>query len=211
VCGLRSAELAAPPENDWEVWVYPEAPVTEAPVAVVDSVAAALPLLARGDTVLLGLPPKTVRNFDRHPVKFGFSTIFWNTLWTEGQGPTTLGIHCDPGHAALAEFPTDAHTNWQWWHVVHRAAPLRLDGLPRALAPIVRVIDDWHTGRSLGLVIEATLGAGRLIVCGFELGDPAGADPVSRQLRRSLAAYAASPRFAPRVALTERMLRDLVV
>ena len=211
VCGLRSAGLAAPVENDWDVWVYPETPVAEPSVAVVDSVAAALPLLARGDTVLLGLPPKTVRNFERHPVKFGFSTIFWNTLWTEGQGPTTLGIHCDPGHAALAEFPTDAHTDWQWWHVVHRAAPLRLDGLPRAMAPIVRVIDDWHTGRSLGLVIEGTVGAGRLIVCGFELGDPAGADPVSRQLRRSLTAYAASPRFAPRVALTERMLRDLVV
>ncbi|MTV37566.1 glycoside hydrolase [Duganella radicis] len=210
VAGLRSPDLAAPVENDWELWVYPPLPAAAGAVQVVDSVAAALPLLARGDTVLLGLPPAKVRNFERHPVKFGFSTIFWNTLWTEGQGPTTLGVLCDPAHPALAAFPTDAHTNWQWWHVVHRAAALRLDGLPPSLQPLVRVIDDWHTGRSLGLVIEATVGAGRLIVCGFELGEPAGADPVSRQLRHSLAAYAASARFAPQTALTAAMLKSLV-
>lgn len=210
VAGLRSPGLAAPVENDWEVWVYPAVPAAESTVKIVDSVDAALPLLARGDTVLLGLPPKKVRNFDKHPVKFGFSTIFWNTLWTEGQGPTTLGILCDPGHAALAQFPTDAHTNWQWWHLIHRAAALRLDGLPRSLEPIVRVIDDWHTGRSLGLIVEAKVGQGRLIACGFELGEQAGADPVSKQLHRSLVAYAASPGFAPQAELSEAMLRTLV-
>jgi hypothetical protein len=212
VAGLRSPGLAAPVENDWELWVYPSVPAAAAgQVKLVDSVSAALPLLARGDTVLLGLRPESVRNFDRHPVKFGFSTIFWNTLWTEGQGPTTLGILCDPNHAGLALFPTDAHTNWQWWHVVHRAAPLRLDGLPASIHPLVRVIDDWHTGRSLGLIIEAKVGPGRLIACGFELGEPAGADPVSRQLRHSLTAYAESARFAPQTTLTEAMLKGLVV
>lgn len=206
VAGLRSPGLSAPVENDWELWVYP--PVTASQAKRVDSVSAALPLLARGETVLLGLRPESVRNFDRHPVKFGFSTIFWNTLWTEGQGPTTLGILCDPTHPALAHFPTDAHTNWQWWHVVHRAAALRLDGLPASLAPLVRVIDDWHTGRSLGLVIEAKVGPGRLIVCGFELVDT---DPVSRQLLHSLTSYAASAHFAPRTSLTEAQLQALVV
>jgi hypothetical protein len=74
----------------------------------------------------------------------------------------------------------------------------------------VRVIDDWHTARSLGLVIEARVGSGRLIVCGFELDGPAASDPVSRQLRRSLVAYAASPRFTPRTALSEEMVKALV-
>jgi hypothetical protein len=210
VAGLRSPQLAAPVENDWDVWVYPEAPDTAGPVKVVNSVAAALPLLAQGATVLLGLPPAAVRPFETHPVKLGFSTIFWNTLWTQGQGPTTMGVLCDPAHAALADFPTDAHSNWQWWHVMHRAAPLRLDLLPRSVDTIVRVIDDWHTARSLGLVIEARVGSGRLIVCGFELDGPAASDPVSRQLRRSLVAYAASPRFTPRTALSEEMVKALV-
>ena len=210
VAGLRSPQLAAPVENDWDVWVYPDAPEATGPVKVVNSVAAALPLLAQGATVLLGLPPASVRPFETHPVKLGFSTIFWNTLWTQGQGPTTMGVLCDPAHAALADFPTDAHSNWQWWHVMHRAAPLRLDLLPRSVDTIVRVIDDWHTARSLGLVVEASVGPGRLIVCGFELDGPAASDPVSRQLRRSLSAYAASPRFTPRTALSEEMVKALV-
>jgi hypothetical protein len=211
VAGLRSPGLSGPVENDWEVWVYPDVTAAEGTVKVVDTVAAALPLLARGATVLLGLRPESVRNFDTHPVKFGFSTVFWNTLWTKEQAPTTLGIHCNPGHPALEQFPTDAHTNWHWWHVVHRAAPLRLDGLPREIDPIVRVIDDWHTGRSLGLIIEAKVGAGRLIACGVALDDGAGSDRVSRQLRRSLTAYADSARFAPQAELSEDMLRSLAV
>jgi hypothetical protein len=211
VAGLRGPALAVPVENDWEVWVYPDTPTADGAVEVVDSVAAALPLLARGATVLLGLPPEAVRNFDTHPVKFGFSTIFWNTLWTQGQAPTTLGIHCDPGHAALAEFPTDTHTNWHWWYVAHRAAPLRLDTLPRSIDPIVRVIDDWHTGRSLGLIIEAKVGPGRLIACGFQLDGQVASDPVSRQLRQSLTAYAGSARFAPQTELSEEMVKALVV
>jgi hypothetical protein len=192
------------------VWVYPDAPETTSPVKIVSSVASALPLLAQGETVLLGLPPTSVRPFETHPVKLGLSTIFWNTLWTQGQGPTTMGVLCDPAHAALADFPTDAHSNWQWWHVLHRAAPLRLDLLPRSVDPIVRVIDDWHTARPLGLVVEAKVGPGRLIACGFELDGPAASDPVSRQLRHSLAAYAASPRFTPRTALSDEMIKALV-
>lgn len=211
VAGLRAASLAHPVENDWDLWVYPDPPAAASAVKVVDSIAAALPLLARGETVLVGLAPASVRNFDSKPVKFGFSTIFWNSLWNERQAPTTLGIHCDPAHPALADFPTDVHTNWQWWYVVHRAAPLRLDGLPRDLKPIVRVIDDWYTARPLGLVVEGRVGPGRVIVCGFGLGDAAGADPVSRQLRSSLAAYAASPAFAPATELTPAVLAALSV
>jgi len=215
VAGLRSAQLPVTVENDWEVWVYPAAPAVapagSSEVTIVDSIAAALPLLEQGATVLVGLPPRAVRNYDDQPVKFGFTTIFWNSLWNGRQAPTTLGILCNPAHPALADFPTDAHTNWQWWHIVHRAQPLRLDQLPPAVDPIVRVIDDWYTARPLGLVVEARVGRGRVIVCGFELGDGAGGDVVSRQLRRSLSAYAASRRFAPTVEVSAAQLAALTV
>jgi len=83
-----------------------------------------------------------------------------------------------------------------------------LTGLPRELSPIVRVIDDWFTARSLGLVIEARVGAGRLLLVAADL---AGADdPVCRQLLASLLDYAASPGFAPKVALTREQLAGIV-
>ena len=32
--------------------------------------------------------------------------------------PGTLGILCDPSHPALENFPTEYHSNWQWWNIV---------------------------------------------------------------------------------------------
>jgi len=80
--------------------------------------------------------------------------------------------------------------------LIHRTGALRLDLLPRGLKPIVRVIDDWTTARPLALILEGRVGAGKLIVCGFDLTRNAN-DPVSRQMRASLLSYMASARFAP--------------
>ncbi len=154
------------------------------------------------------MPGEAVRNFDTAPVKLGFSSIFWNTAWTGRQAPTTLGILCDPRHPALAQFPTDFHSNWQWWYLIHRAGALRLDLLPKGAEPIVRVIDDWFTARPLGLVVEGKVGPGKVIICGFDLTRDAD-DPVSKQMRASLLAYLESPQFDPRVSFTPAQVRSL--
>jgi hypothetical protein len=195
-------------ENDWDVWVYPKlggAP-TASSVTVTDSWESARGALASGGRVVLTVPPARVRNDAKAPVALGFSSIFWNTAWTRRQAPTTLGVLCDPRHAALAEFPTDAHSNWQWWYLVSRAGAMMLDDLPRDLQPVVQVIDDWVTSRKLGLVIEARVGKGRLLVCSVDLSDAGDANPVVRQLRQSLVRYAASERFAPTVAVSEEAI-----
>ena len=203
----RSGEVVA--QNDWDLWLYPDAPPA-APrrAARADRIdAAVLARLARGEDVLIGLPPARVANYADRPVKTGFSSIFWNTSWTGRQAPTTLGILCDPAHAALADFPTEVHSNWQWWYLMHRAGALRLDLLPPDVTPIVRVIDDWFTARPLGLVIEVAVGRGRAIICGFDLD--AGEDPVGRQLVASLERYMAGPAFRPAVRVTPAQLRAL--
>ena len=74
-----------------------------------------------------------------------------------------------------------------------RAGAMILDGLPAGLRPTVQVIDDWFTSRRLGLVFEARVGKGRLLVTSIDLdSDDLGANPVARQMRHSLLAYAAS-------------------
>jgi hypothetical protein len=160
-------------ENDLDIWVYPAQPETEPADVLLTSQfdKTARKVLQSGGKVLPTLPGKNVRNFDHHPVRLGFSSIFWNTAWTDRQAPTTLGILCDLKHPAQAEFPTDGWSNWQWWYLIHRAAALRLDGWPSDAQPIVRVIDDWVTARSLGLIVEAQVGAGKIVVCGFDLTD----------------------------------------
>jgi len=200
-------------ENDWDIWVYPtQPPGHAAPDVRVTSQfddAAQAHLLAGGG-LLLTVPERQVRTFDAAPVKLGFSSIFWNTAWTGSQPPTTLGILCDAKHPALAQFPTDFHSNWQWWYLLHRAGALRLDLLPRGTEPVVRVIDDWVTARPLGLIVEGRLGAGRILVCGFDLTRDAD-DPVSRQMRSSLVHYLGSKQLKPAAELTPDQVRSLIV
>jgi hypothetical protein len=198
-------------ENDWNLWVYPTA-LKGAGKRVrrasrIDR--ATLAHLASGGDVLIGLPAQTVANYRDAPVELGFSSIFWNTLWTQRQAPTTLGVLCDPAHPGLARFPTAAHSDWQWWYLLHRAGALRLDLLPQGVDPIVRVIDDWFTARPLGLIVEVAVGKGRAIICGFSLDDHSADDPVSRQLVASLESYMTSDAFRPRVAVSPDQLRSL--
>jgi hypothetical protein len=216
VAGLSMAEDGRDPifENDWDLWVYPPEVNTEVPpgIAVVDNLSdGALERLEAGGKVLLMLPPQRVQG-DRElgKVGLGFSSIFWNTAWTERQPPHTLGILCDPKHPLFARFPTDEHSNWQWWYLVSRAGAMILDELPPKLRPTVQVVDDWFTNRRLGLVFEAALKEGRLLVCSIDLQTGLEADPVRRQFRHSLLAYMAGDQFRPKIQVTAGQIRNLI-
>mgnify|MGYP001184957013 CR=1 FL=1 len=200
---------AAKAENDWDVWVYPAKVQADPPAGVtvaIDLDEKALAALKDGGKVLLLVPPKLVKS----KVALGFSSIFWNTAWTRGQAPHTLGILCDPKNPALAAFPTDSHSNWQWWYLVSRAGAMVLDEMPDGLAPIVRVIDDWFTARPLALALEVRCGGGSLLVCSIDLSGDLGDNPVARQLRASLLAYMGRPAFQPKVEVTVDQVRGMM-
>ena len=199
-------------ENDWNVWVYPsQLPQEPSDVLVTSQYDdQARQLLESGGKVLLTIPGNEVRNYEKDPVGLGFSSIFWNTAWTGRQAPTTLGILCDPQNPALAAFPTDSYSDWQWWYLIHRAGALRLDLLPNGLTPIVRVIDDWVTAHPLALAVEGKVGSGKIIICGFDLTGDAD-DPVSRQMRASLVNYLTSEKCQPTLELSDDQISDLMV
>jgi len=199
--------------NGWDVWVYDETESIDVPadVHVARSLdAEALAKLDAGGKVLLLVPPNRIRGDALGPVKIGFSPIFWNTAWTKRQAPHTLGILCDPGHPALADFPTDFHTNWQWWELITRSNPFIMSGLPSDMRPIVQVIDDWVTNRRLGLVFEAKMRKGRVVVCGIDLETDLSSRPVARQMRRSLLAYMGRDAFSPATTLNPDQITSLV-
>lgn len=86
-----------------------------------------------------------------------------------------------------------------------------LDGLPSDLRALVQVIDDWSTARRLGLVIEARIGQGRLVVCSIDLTSGLDSNPVARQFRYSLLRYMGSEHFQPAVDLTAEPVRGLML
>jgi hypothetical protein len=199
-----------PAANSWDVFVYPANVDVSAPagVLVTTELTQAKSVLERGGRVLWMPPPPSVRDDPLRPLVAGFSPMFWNTAWTNWQPPHTLGILCNPAHPAFARFPTDAHSNWQWWDIQREARPFILTA-HAALRPIVQLIDDWVTNRKLGYVFEARVGPGRLLACSANLArDSAG--PSARQLLASLLAYMQSNGFAPSVTLGSGDLDALV-
>ncbi|MFM7171730.1 MAG: glycoside hydrolase, partial [Caldilinea sp.] len=194
-------------ENDWEVWVFPEQLAQpETGTVVTREIEVALRAAQAGGTVLLQLDAAQVATHSQ----LGFSSIFWNTAWTHGQAPHTLGILCDPAHPLFADFPTEFHSNWQWWELIHGAAAMQCDLLPPTLRPLVQVIDTWFEARRLALLIEARVGDGRLLVSSIDLESDLDRRLVARQLRSSLLRYLQSDAFRPVAAIDAEQVRGLV-
>ncbi len=199
--------------NDWDFWVYPaKVDLTPGPVQIVNALDdKAQATLKAGGKVMLIPGPKTARPDRYGRIPPGFSSIFWNTAWTGRQAPHTLGILCDPNHPAFADFPTEYHSNWQWWELVSRSQAMILDSLPPQFRPLVQVVDDWFTCRRLGLVFEANVGGGKLLVCGIDLQSDLERRPVARQMLHSLLKYMNSDAFNPKAELGLAAIRELFV
>ena len=188
-------------QNQWQIWVYPHA------LPAVDTAAIQIAYgwdavvkkyLREGRSVLLLADTNKIRS-TAEPV---FSGISWNTVWS-GMPPNLLGILCDPAHPAFRYFPTEFHSDWQWWDVVRHSRPMELDSLPAACRLLVQMIPDWNTNKRIGLVWEARVGKGRLLVSAIDLRDSLANRPVAAQLLYSLKKYAVSGDFAPAGELSE--------
>jgi hypothetical protein len=193
-------------QNDWDLWVYPDAEhEAHDAVLVTSEIGEAVERAGAGDTVLLELGPENIGN----DVALGFTPAFWNTAWTEGQAPHTLGVLHDPAHPVFRHFPTEGSTDWQWWEPLHGAKAMLLDRLPQQLRPIVQPIDTWFEARRLGVLFEANLGAGKIVVSSLNL-DATGGRVAARQLRKSLLDYMASAEFAPAVTIEANDLMSVL-
>lgn len=189
--------------NQWEFFVYPATqPKVAEEVYVTQTMDdKAMKLLNKGGKVLLTLKQGSLLPEMGGDVAIGFSTIFWNTAWTSVQPPVTMGVLCNPANPALAEFPTQEYSNYQWWDAMSHSGAINLNKVTKGLEPIVRVVDDWVTARSLGLVFECKVGKGKLIVSGVDLITGAESRPEARQLLYSLKKYMAGTGFNPSQSL----------
>lgn len=181
--------------NSWGVWVYPKQVPTQPLKGVLIAYnwdSKTKKYLEKGGKVLLLADTAKVQS-DADPV---FSGISWNTVWS-GMPPNLLGILCDPSHPALKHFPTAYHSNWQWWDVVRNSKPMVLDQMPFSFKPLIQMVPDWNRPRKIGLVFEAKVGKGSLLVSGIDLRNNLDQRPVARQLLYSLKAYIGGNEFLP--------------
>ena len=200
-------------KNKWNIWVYPADPAPAAgatsvasngqPVVFDTAIDDALRHLQEGKNVLLN--PDTA---DVNGVTGRFAPVFWSPVHFPHQ-PGTMGLLCDPRHPALKDFPTAAHSDWQWWDLVTSSKTLILDSLP-AIDPIVRVIDNFFKNRKMAEVIEARVGKGKLILVSADIRHDLTHRPEARQLRYSLERYMNGDAFHPAVELSPAQIEGLV-
>lgn len=198
-------------KNQWNIWVYPakQEAVEQLPYITSTLDNQTMVRLDKGENVLLLLTPGSILPEKGGDIRVGFSSIFWNTAWTNKQPPHTLGILCDPAHPALAAFPTEGYSDYQWWDLVSNCNAMVLDDFPADYRPVVQLIDDWFTNRKLGILLEGKVGNGKLMVCSADLQKDLDKRPAARQLRQSILQYMASDRFNPSASLDPALVKAL--
>ena len=197
-------------KNSWDIYVYPKQLPDVKNVYTTQLLDdKAIKILNQGGNVLLNLKQGSLAKNRGGVIAIGFSSIFWNTAWTGGQAPQTLGILCNPKHPALQYFPTDYYSGFEWWDAMSHSNAILLDSLSKSIQPIVRVIDDWFTARPLGLVFECKVGKGKLMVSGIDLTSNLAQRPEAKQLLYSLEKYMSTANFNPTQSIDLHTIQNL--
>ncbi len=188
--------------NNWDFWVYADSKVTEFPKSIKVTNTwdnNTLKLLKKGKTVLL-LPKKGTLKGN---LPGCFTTFYWTSFGEKGGQSSANGITMNPDHALFKGFKTDSHANWNWWELLTECQPMILDQFeekhpwPINYKPIIQPIDSWKLNRKLGLVVEAKVGKGKLLICSIDIKNDLKNRPVAKQFRQSLINYMASKTFNP--------------
>ncbi|MDO4933804.1 MAG: glycoside hydrolase family 2 TIM barrel-domain containing protein, partial [Prevotella sp.] len=196
-------------ENSWDFWVYPasvEMP-SVAGLHITDTLdTKAVDVLQRGGRVLLTAAGRVRMGSD---VKQTYLPVFWNTSWFKMRPPHTTGATIDTGHPLFREFPTDDWTNLNWWELVNKAQVMNLRELPANYQPPIQPIDTWHVSRKLGMLIEANVLGGRLLMTTMDICNNLDSRPVARQMRRAILKYMTGDDFHPTLTLDSSVITNL--
>jgi len=119
-----------------------------------------------------------------------------------------MSILTNPDLPLFSDFPTEFHTNWQWWPIVKNSRPFILDNAPKDYFPLVQVVDNCERNHKLGLIFEFAVGKGKLLVCMSDLRSVQD-KPEARQLYSSILKYMSSGNFNPSQNLTPEDLKTL--
>jgi hypothetical protein len=102
----------------------------------------------------------------------------------------------------------DKHYIGAAWYIVKGSVPLVMNDFPESYRPIVYIIDDWFKANRFGLLFEAKVGKGKLMVCGANLYSDLDKRPAARQFRRSIEQYMASDKFNPKEEIDMALIKE---
>ncbi len=199
--------------NHWEFWVYPDSvdgqveQLDEKDLYIADSLdSKALKVLADGGKVLLTAAGKVTLGSD---VKQSYLPVFWNTSWFKMRPPHTTGAYIDKKHPLFKyDFPTDSWSNINWWELLNKAQVMNLMELPLDYQSPIQPIDTWHISRKLGMLVEAKVLNGKLLMTTMDITSRLDQRVVARQMRQAILRYMQSEDFNPSITLSPEVITD---
>ena len=203
-------------KNVYPIWVYP-ADVAKAPakeIKVVTKLDQKIMKQLQGGAKVLLFPQAA--DVKQNSVAGLFPPEFWNYGMFKGisennkkpVSPGTLGLLTNPEHPLFKDFPTDTHTNWQWYAIIKASNPLILDNTGKSYRPVVQVIDNLERNHKLGMLFEFKVGKGKLLVCMSQLNMIMD-NPEAKQLYNSIVNYMNAADFNPADEVSATALGDL--
>ena len=85
---------------------------------------------------------------------------------------------------------------------------MNLMELPADYQPPIQPIDTWHVSRKLGMLIEARVLKGKLLMTTMDISNRLDQRIVARQMRSAIISYMQSDDFQPSIKLTPEVVRD---
>lgn len=137
-------------------------------------------------------------------IKTQFTTDFWS-VGTFADQEGGMGQLIDTEHPIFKEFPTDFHTDWQWWIMATKRAVI----LPHPMKTIITEMDRYAFLRPMAQMIEFRCLKGKVLLSTMEL-HKSQQYPEVRALQASIYTYLSGENFEPAEEITEEELSMLV-
>ncbi|MCD7957721.1 MAG: hypothetical protein LUG93_18630 [Lachnospiraceae bacterium] len=192
--------------NSYPIWVYPSSktevtcPEKVYETAVFDTTAKKV--LESGGIVYL-TPPATAEALPSS-IKTQFTTDFWSVGTFPAQ-EGGMGQLIDAAHPLFEYFPTEFHTDWQWWPMATQRAII----LPEYKKSIVAEMDSYAYMRPMTQLLECRCSGGRLLLSSMGLQNLQ-QYPEARALRKAIYRYLESDKFLPEQEIEMKVIAGLV-
>lgn len=190
--------------STYPVWVYkkasPECPKNVYETRVFDEQTRAV--LQNGGRVYLS--PDADEESLPYSIKTQFTTDFWS-VGTFADQEGGMGQLIDTEHPIFKEFPTDLHTDWQWWIMATKRAVI----LPHPMKMIITEMDSYAFLRPMAQLIEFRCLKGKVLLSTMEL-HKSQQYPEARALQAAIYTYLSGENFEPAEELAEEELSTLV-
>ncbi len=195
--------------HSYPIWIYkkelPKCPAHVYETTVLD--AQAKQVLDGGGIVYYS--PKSEEASFHHSIHAQFSTDFWS-VGTFGRQEGAMGQLIQKDHPLFQEFPTESHTNWQWWPMANQRAVVLPEsvGLGKSFDAIITEMDSYAFLRPMAQLFECRTGNGKLLYSTLGLQDLQ-QYPEGRALLRAIYKYLDSETFAPKQSMEWEMVVSL--